>query len=468
LYEEEIDLRPYIQALIEKWYWVVGTAVVAAVIAFVASSLTPPTYEAETAVAIVRTRTDITFDPRIVTEDEAFARDQNARRTALVALVTSTDVIEAVLADMGDQIEPNQRRVNALRNMVTAVSDGDLIRIRVRHGQSATAADLANSWGRQYERHINQLYGSGRGEGLETITAQVQTARTRYETAQSDLETFTRTSRIAALSTEIEAQERVLTHYYDLLTSLQTSPVQLSQRVLAQHYTDLQRIESWLMAAQSLRQQVATGGSSSGAAQSNQVSYLSLHSQIYSSMPFSTTLPVEIQVAVGEVAETAVIPADLDNLLTILTERREATLAQIDAWQTDVETMPLVAVADGDNVERPLQEAITTLSQQIAALQAELVAQEAQQTDLLQARELAWNTYQSLALKQAETEIAAQTLGSEVRLASRAAVPELPTGPGKLVNSVIAAVLGFLASFFVITTTTWWKKVEHSGTIPDT
>ncbi len=447
MHEEEIDLRPYIQALIEKWYWVIGTAVLAGVLVFIASLFVVPTYEAETAVAIVRIRTDITFDPRIVTEDEAFARDQNARRTALVALVTSTDVIEAVLAEVGEQLPAEQQRVNALRNMVTASSDGDLIRIRVRHGQPATAAALANSWGRQYERHVNQLYGGGRGEGLETIAAQVQTARTRYETAQAGLEAFTRTSQIVALSAEIEAQERVLTQYYDLLASLQSSPVQLSQRVLAQHYTDLQRIESWSLAAQSLRQQVAAGGGSPGAALGNQVSYVSLHSQIYSSMPFSATLPIEIQVAVGDVGETAVTPADIDNLLAILTERREATLDQIDAWQADVGTIPLVAEGDG---ERPLQGAITSLSQQIAALQAELVAQEAQQTDLWQASELAWNTYQSLALKQAETEIAAQTLGSEVRLASRAAVPDHPTGQSQLVNTAVAGSLGALTAVLLI------------------
>jgi hypothetical protein len=103
--------------------------------------LVPPTYEAETAVAVVRSRTDITFDSRIVTEDEAFARDQNARRSALVALVTSTDVVEAVLAEVGEQLLP---RIGSVRlrcaEMVQASSMGDLIRIRVRHRDPQTAA----------------------------------------------------------------------------------------------------------------------------------------------------------------------------------------------------------------------------------------------------------------------------------------------------------------------------------------
>jgi capsule polysaccharide export protein KpsE/RkpR len=116
----------------------------------------------------------------------------------------------------------------------------------------------------------------------------VQEARARYEAAQTDLEAFTRTNQIAALSREVESLEQVLSDYYGLLASVQANPVQLSQGVLAQHYADLQRIESWLLAAQSLRQQVAADGNSSGAALGNQVSYLALQSQIYGAMGVET------------------------------------------------------------------------------------------------------------------------------------------------------------------------------------
>jgi uncharacterized protein involved in exopolysaccharide biosynthesis len=456
LYEEEIDLRPYIQALIEKWYWIVGVAVVAAVIAFGVTSLVPPSFETETAVAIVRSRTDITFDPRIVTEDEAFARDQNARRAALVALVTSTDVIEAVLAEVGDQLSPEQQRVTALRNMVNASSDGDLIRIQVRHGQPELAAALANSWGRHYERHVNQLFGGGRGEGLAMIAVQVQEARTRYEAAQTDLETFTRTNRLVALTSEVESLEQVLADYYGLRASLQANPAQLSRSVLGHHYADLQRIESWLLAAQALRQQVAADGNSAGAAAGNRVSYLSLHSQIYSSMPLSMTVPVEIQVVLAE--ETAVTPNDIDNLLGVLAQRRQETLAEIERVSGDL--LPgsgPVVVGEGEE-ERPLQEVITILTEQIAALQAELVADRSRQQELQESRELAWETYQTLIRKQAETEIAAQTVGSEVRVASRAAVPERPAASGRMVTIVMAATLGLLTSMLVLFTRVWWHR----------
>lgn len=455
--EEEIDLRPYIQALLEKWYWIVGVAVVAAVAALIVTSVLPPVYEAEVAVAVVRTRTDITFDSRIVTEDEAFARDLNARRSALVALVTSTDIIEAVLAEVGHQLLSENRRVAALRDKVTANSDGDLIRIRVRHSDPQVAAALANSWGRQYEQHVNQLFGGGRGDSLPTIALQVQEARIRYEAAQTDLEAFTRTNQIAALSREVSSLGQVLSDYYGLLASVQANPAQLSERVLAQHYADLQRIESWLLAVQSLRQQVAANGNSSGAAIGSQVSYVSLHSQIFGGMleaEFKSS--VELQVALD--GDTAITPADVDNLLAVLTQRRQDTLAQIEALGGDLLPSSGPATVAG---EQPLQAATASLTQQIAALQADLIAQEAERDELVEARQLAWDTYQSLARKQAETEIAAQTIGSEVKVASRAAVPERPAGPGKLINFIIAALLGFLGSFLIVTMITWWQKDKY-------
>ncbi|MFO7537487.1 MAG: Wzz/FepE/Etk N-terminal domain-containing protein [Chloroflexota bacterium] len=460
MYEEEIDLRPYILALVEKWYWIIGTAVAAAVIALVLASIVPPTYEAETAVAVVRSRTDITFDPRIVTEDDAFARDQNARRSALVALVTSTDVIEAVITEMGDQLAPHNRRVTALRQMASASSDGDLIRIRISHGDPQIAAALANSWGRQYEQHINQLFGGSRGEGLEMIGVQVQTARSQYEAAQADLETFTRRNRISALTREVESLEQVLSDYYGLLAGLQGNPVQLSRGVLAQHYTDLQRIESWSLAAQSLRQQVAAAGNSPGAAAGNQVGYMALHSQIYGSMPLSATVPVELQLVMGELTQTAVVPADVDTLLTVLAQRRLDTIAQIEALSEEL--LPAGRAVVGAGEERPLQEAVDTLTQQISSLQAELIAQEAEQDELLEARQLAWTTYQSLTRKQAETEIAAQTVGSEVRVASRATVPAQRAGAGNLMQIMLAFVLGLFCATIAVLGFRWWQEVSVS------
>ena len=68
--EEEIDLRPYIEALISKWYWIVGAAVVAGIVAFIVSSMLPPSYEATALVAVTQPTEIVEFDARIRSVDE--------------------------------------------------------------------------------------------------------------------------------------------------------------------------------------------------------------------------------------------------------------------------------------------------------------------------------------------------------------------------------------------------------------
>ena len=99
--EEEIDLRPYIRAIFRAWYWVIGVAVITALVVFGISSLFPEIYAAEATVAIIRERTEVSFNTSIETrEDILGSRDVNSRRDALIALVSSNDVAEQVLAEI--------------------------------------------------------------------------------------------------------------------------------------------------------------------------------------------------------------------------------------------------------------------------------------------------------------------------------------------------------------------------------
>ena len=63
--EEEIELRPYIELLVKRWYLIVGAALVAAIVAFVVSSMQPAEYEATALVAITEPQLRVQFEPRI-------------------------------------------------------------------------------------------------------------------------------------------------------------------------------------------------------------------------------------------------------------------------------------------------------------------------------------------------------------------------------------------------------------------
>lgn len=461
--EEEIDLRPYIRALFRAWYWIVGAAVVTAVAAFLISSALPETYEAEAVVAIVRERTTVSFDTSIETQEDILgSRDVISRREALIALVSSSDVAEQVLAEAGELLAPEDRSVAELLKMVEASNTGDLIVIRVSYADPQAAAELANVWARVYESYINALYVSGTSARPEVLRNQVAAAKTTYDTAQADLEAFIGDNEIDLLENEIRAKNALLSSYLTATTSIQAGPIQFQanvrQQLLANYYADLGNVEIWLADAQALRAQVAadsgsTANNGSTAADiSNALALIALRSRVFGGS--SETMILQLDLA-NELPEP-VRAADVDALITVLETRRAAVAASIESL-----SIGFAAVAPAEltfDESSPSRQQITALNADILQLRADLTAQAAQQQELVQARDLAWETYQALAKKETEVAIAAESTGTEVRLASRSAVPVEPAGISPLLLAFMAAVIGGMLAVFWVTAVYWWRE----------
>jgi len=89
-----------------------------------------------------------------------------------------------------------------------------------------------------------------------------------------------------------------------------------------------------------------------------------------------------------------------------------------------------------------------SLQQEILKLQEQLERERARQRELTQARDLAWETYQTLARKEAEVQVATQVRDTEVRFAVPAVEPKYPVAPKKKLNVAIAGVLGLMVGVF--------------------
>jgi uncharacterized protein involved in exopolysaccharide biosynthesis len=81
---------------------------------------------------------------------------------------------------------------------------------------------------------------------------------------------------------------------------------------------------------------------------------------------------------------------------------------------------------------------------------------------LEESRNLAWEAYQTLLIKQAEAQIAAQTLGTEVRFASPAIQPQRPIGKQMVLKLVVAVGISFGLSVFAIVAWEWWSSRFHA------
>ena len=76
------------------------------------------------------------------------------------------------------------------------------------------------------------------------------------------------------------------------------------------------------------------------------------------------------------------------------------------------------------------------------------------------ARDLAETQYLSLAAKVEQVKIAAQDSVSNVRIASRAALPTVPFGGGRTIPTLVGAVLGFLVAVVSALIWEWWRAPD--------
>lgn len=403
--EEEIDLREYIVVIVRRWKWILGITLVAvAAAAAVSFFLLAPIYEAKAGVVIVKAKSEITFEPkyRTLTEEElgSVGIDINARRKALEALVKSNSVATEVISKLGSALEPEERDVNILLEMVETEANGDFIGIKVRGKDPGKIAAIANAWGETYEEYVNGLYG-GSPQSPEDIQAQAIEAESGYKEAEEALAKFTGDNQIDTLSLEIGAK----------------------QNTLADYYATKRQLDRLIADAKALRDQLGQGNSSSPTGTGNSLSIMLLQSSAFTLL--SPGLPVQLQLAFDEMAGLETSAEEQAQNLVVL-------LSVLEARQEEVQSL--------------INE--MTLQQEILQLQEQLEREQARKQELTSARDLAWETYNTLARKEAEVGVASQVTDTEVRFAVPAVEPKEPVGPKKKLNIAIAGVLGLMVGVF--------------------
>lgn len=488
--ENGLSLRYYVELLLRERKWIILWVIVACLGAIATTFLSPRTYEAEGTVTILRSRTEVEFDPRIRTlsDYELANAGTTARQDALVALVTGNQVVQRVLDDVGEHLDPEQRNVTDLRRMVQTATTGDLININVQHRDPEVAALIANSWAQHYEQYVNSVYSTSPVADSNTAN-QVATAEQRYNAAQEALEAFTAGEQILTLEREIASREALLQSYQQTLNRVHVSPTDTSQALLFDYYRELQQIENWLAAANSLREQVSRDSNSPAAEIGNTVALLMLRSRIFggegsttatggvvnegqtgtesaSSIRESASGPeLTLQLDLSSPPESGITTADVDAVIEVLEQRREDVQGRIDGL---VESINSGSIAqETPSTESQLVAQASTLENEIAVLQSEVEAQTARRRELEQVRDTAWDTYQVLLGRQREQEIVSESPAAEVRIADTTVVPTEPMSRGLIRNTVLAGLAAVMLSVGAITAWDWWKSGDVEFAEPD-
>jgi len=400
--DQEIDLREYIAILLRYRYWIIGLAVVAAVVAAGVSLLLPPTYEATALVAITRPQYEMQFDERI----SSVSGNVQPPYKAYPLLATSDEVLSALIVDLGPEATAGEQTVQGLRGKLEAQSGSDqsIVRLVVKNGDPERASVIANLWAERFVQTANDFYAqtSSEFEFFEKQQAEAQVALDQAEQALIDVQAR---NRVAILGTQLVQTHEVLTNTLRSSYSLETT------------------IED----ARTLRDYLQAQESGAPASPGDELTALQIEiGALGSSSRVQLYLPVEQDLGDKKVSDQI---SSLDALIRALEGRLAQTQAQAQGLEPEILAL-----------QQARQEAKTELDR------------------LTRAQMLAYEAYESLARKAAEARIAVQDTTGEVRLASRATPPSDPVSPRKTLNTVVAGALGLLVGIVAALAIEYWRK----------
>ncbi len=417
--EEEIDLRQYVEVLFRHCKWIAGLALAAAAVALVVSFFViPPAYEAMALVAVTEPRYIMRFDTRFETVNGI----QPAYK-AYPELATSDDLLQALL-DALDPLPEHVESLQDLRGIVDAQlgADPSMVRLAITSQDPAEAARIANVWADLFVTGANEIYGAHSEDQVGFFEDQLERAQAELGDAEQALVAFQARNQGEVLEAQLASAKQDLQDYL------------VEQR----------EIERAVRNARALRESVAGQPADKPVNPGDGLTALLLQMRAFAGQTASSDAQLEAGSSVWlQISDETLLSSEqtagelaafLDDLVTMLEARQEEVAAQAAA-----------------------------LEPQILDLQRQLQESQTEEDRLDRARDVAQETYLTMARKVEEVRIAADDTSGEVQLASRAAVPQQPVSPRKMLNTAVAGALGLMVGVFGAFALEWWKTDREDG-----
>lgn len=419
-----MQFEKYIRAVLKHFRLILLSGLIAGLGVLVVTTLIPPTYESEANVVIVKSGSEINFDPkfRSVSEFDVAQTvvDQAARRKALAFIASSPELLTAVITKIEEPSNAAARSINDWMRDLNARSDGDLIRLTVKSDSPEKAARFANTWAREFVNRVNDIYGNNSISPAET-QRQADDAKRLYDREQAAL--------VAYLAHNPRNQL-----YYAL---------QEKQQKLADSLALSIRLDRLLTDAHSLRNRVAAGSSAGGdqlASLILEANSFNVASNLSTTETEATSAPINLQIQIAPTsgASPAEQLSNLDALIAALEARRKLVQADnVQQWQREVNE--LNAQSEQENSRLKV---------------------------LTQARDLAWTTFTTLSNKVAEVNIAAGAKGTLVKSAVAAIAPTEPVEPRKWLYTTLAFAAGLMFGTALALALEWLNENSIWRTAP--
>jgi len=440
IFEDEIDLRPYVLSLLHRWWVVVLLGVITAAASIGFSQSQKKTYTASATILVTRTSATLSLAEQFPTVKEPV--DTNSRMVAFLSIAQNDSIVIKVFDQVKNLPSTPAHKPAELKMMVSVSNQGDAILITATTHSPQLAADIANIWAKETVTSINSAYTSN--EPLAVIKTEKDAAQQEYIAAQANLEAFIKDNQIALLEASILESKGLFNAYaYD-------RRVQIS-------YWDQRKydMETLIIEAEALRKQLQTGSSSTAGSLGDALAVLMTRFRLINNTQNqagnTTQAGIELNLQIDDVTalndSVGNVQADIDSLLKRATEEKAVAEAKLESYRSE------------GSDEKVLEE----LAAKTRVLETELESQKARSNELIAERDLALKAYQTLSQKVTEIETAPQT-SYEVTLAEPGVPSLIANSRNTLRNTMVGGVLGLVVGILVLIALEWWKTLDLKHT----
>ena len=274
IYDDEIDLKPYINAIRKKWWLIALITLLTASAALIYGLLQTSTYEASATILLTRSRTALELANQFPTINEPI--DSRSRMDAMLEIAGSDALVVNTLEDIHEQYPDNGLQQEQLDSSVVITSSGDTIKISASNPDPTYAAVIANAWAENAVSAINYAYS---GEQLPAeILLSLEPAKLEYENAQSDLEEF-------LIENQVDILQKQIVEASALLDEL----VQDRTWKIAYNVQRKRNMEQIIDRANALKQQLATRNTSVAVGLGEALAVLRLGSDAFSEVQIESS-----------------------------------------------------------------------------------------------------------------------------------------------------------------------------------
>ncbi|MEI7643236.1 MAG: hypothetical protein WCJ55_02900 [Chloroflexales bacterium] len=428
--DQEIDLRPYLMALLRRWRLILACALALALVGSASLALIPQGRRAIANVLIIPSTSQITLDPRFLTTNDSTASNPTAARLALVNLASSYLLAGTVLQDVGQAAGSTAADpIQELRSQVKVDATNDMFQITVSDADPDRAQKIAEAWGKAYARLVADTYSRSQGQA-DLLTSDIAAAQQRYDDAQRAVESLLKDGQSVKVNNQIAR-----------LNTLLNDSSASQQQLYAAYLARTRQIDMILKDAQTMRDQ-ADGQSTSSFVDS--YTALLLRARVIDG---ATPL---FQLSAADLAPSAVSTnsqlASLDQVIVTLTRRRDQLLAESNTLASMIASNNVDTVGLDSTTRQRYIDEVTALNSTAEQLQAK-------QTILVQQRDLARDTLLLLQRKREEQDVARNTPQIVVRFISANIEPQTSgqsrTVLGGVAGGGVGLVLGMLLALWL-------------------